>query len=255
MCRRLTTGRRLIPLAVIAVSATNASLASGLNVNPIYLHLKREEPTTTLRLGNGGAVPMRYQLSAFAWTQDAQGEMQLNPTQEILLFPPVFALLPNEERLVRIGTTAAFADKEKTFRIFVEEFEPDAAQPGTGPALRIRTRIGLPVFLDPPAPTSTARIDAVTVGRSQISIHLKSTGNAHVHLQGVQVLAAAAPEGPSLYEHRWGPAYLLAGNDLRLTAQLPPEHCAQLRSVHVIVSTERGSIEQSVQLTPGACTR
>lgn len=242
----------ILPLG-LALCQTEPAWAGGFRFDPVHLHLKREAPTTLLKLGNSGATEMRYQISAFEWSQSAEGEMQLKPTKNILFFPIVFALQPNEERIVRIGTTAPFAETEKTYRIFIEEFEPEAKSSKAGPAVSIRTKVGLPVFLDPPDPVATLRIEAVTVSGAQVSVRLKSTGTAHILLQGVEATALGSGES-SVYQRKWGPAYLLAGNHLRMSWDLPPERCKQIKALKVRVLTEDGPLEETVKLPIGACT-
>lgn len=251
MARSLRNVLSLLPLGLVLCQAGPAG-AGGLRFDPVYLHLKRDAPTTLLKLANTGATAMRYQITAFAWSQGPQGEMQLKPTKEILFFPVVFTLQPNEGRIVRLGTTAPFAAFEKTYRIFIDEFESEGQRPKGGPAVSIRTRVGLPVFLDPPDPVASLRVDAVTVSGGQLSVRLKSTGNAHVLMQGVEARAVGSGE-TSVYEHKWGPGYLLTGNELRLSAPLPRERCSQVKAVKIRVLTAKGPIEETARIAPGAC--
>jgi fimbrial chaperone protein len=200
---------------------------------------------------------MRYQVTPYAWSQSPQGEMKLSPTEEVLLFPMLFTLAAGEKRIVRIGTTAAFAATEKTFRVVIDEFPSDATAPGV--MLQVRSRVVLPLFLDPAAPVGTARVENAGVRASSLQVELRSTGNAHLLLSGVQATALDGAGAP-LYERKWGPKYLLSGDSLQLTADAPKDLCGKVRSIRVEAQRAMAPDVRAEPLTrtvaaPGVCVR
>src|SRR5437870_13055774 len=94
--------------------------AAALGIDPILVELSPAAPTALLALRNEGSEPVRLQVSAFTWAQNLEGEMQLAPTSELVLFPPLLEIAPGEERKIRVGTTAAFGPAEKSFRVLVD---------------------------------------------------------------------------------------------------------------------------------------
>lgn len=221
----------LAPLGLVLCQAGPAR-AGGLQFDPVYLHLNTGQPTTTLRLRNRNDKPMRYQVTPYAWAQSPQGQMQLSPTEEVLLFPMLFTLVPNEERIVRVGTTAAFGAAERTYRVVIDEFPEGPGAAAKGASLQIRSRVVLPVFLDPAQPVATAVIHDAAVRGTSLEVELRSTGNAHLLLKGVKATALDGA-GAALYDHSWGPAYLLASGSLQLKATAPKDLCARVRSIRV----------------------
>jgi fimbrial chaperone protein len=245
--RFLSTGFLLLPLGLVLLQAGPA-VAGGLGFEPIYLHLKADAPTTTLKLRNGHDQTKRYQLSVFAWSQDATGQMQLAPTQDIVFFPTIFELKPGQQRGVRLGTTTRFAAEEKTYRIFIDELSSSASAPESGKiTFQLRNRVGLPIFLDPPTITATAIIDSLALSRSQISFRLRSTGSAHLKLRQVRVRALG--DSASIYEHSFPVSYLLVGGELRLSAAVPRSRCQLARTLEVEAQTDRGMVTERIQLS------
>jgi fimbrial chaperone protein len=90
---------------------------------------------------------LQFQLSVFAWAQSPSGEMQLEPTEDIVFFPTLLTLKPNETRRVRVGSATTQEVREKTYRIFVEELPPAGTVAGSG--VRVLTKMGIPIFVRP----------------------------------------------------------------------------------------------------------
>jgi fimbrial chaperone protein len=246
---------RDVLVAGVVVSAAAPAYA-GLRFEPVYIYLRPGEPATLVKLTNDGPTPSRFQVGVFAWTQNANGETQLTPTRDVVFFPTVFGLAPGEQRGIRIGTTLPFVAPERTFRILIEELPPE--RPGAAPAgtvqFQVRSRISLPIFVEPPEPIATARIERVQVAAGKLATTVRSTGTAHLHLQGVQVAALDAANAV-VYEKRWGAAYLLAGGELQLSEPLPVERCGAVRAVRIEVQTEKGKLTETVEAGKGACKR
>jgi P pilus assembly chaperone PapD len=239
----------LLPLGLVLLCQAEPAFG-GMRFDPVHLHLTREQPTTMLKIGNSGEKPMRYQVTIFAWSQGPAGEIVTEPTADIAFFPTVFELKPHQERSVRLGAKTAFSDKEKTYRLFIEEFAPPGDSAGAG--LQVRARVGLPLFLDPPAPDDGARVIDVQPAEGGVAVRLRSTGNIHRQLLGARAEAVGA-DGRTLHNRAWSPTYLLAGRDLRLAGAMPHERCAEVREVKVDVLTARGTLKGSAATPHGIC--
>jgi fimbrial chaperone protein len=246
--------RHLLVAGVALLGAAPARAA--LRFEPVYIYLRAGEPATLLKLTNDSDAQSRYQVGIFSWTQSASGEIQLKPTRDVVFFPTVFSLAPGEQRGIRIGTTLPFEGPEKTFRILIEELPQE--RPGSAAAgtiqFNVRSRISLPIFVEPPKPIATARIERAQVTAGALNATLRSTGNAHVHLQGVQAVALDG-SGAVVHEHKWGGAYLLPGGEWQLSESLPADRCRAVRWMRVDVQTDKGKLTETVEVPKGACTR
>ena len=104
---------------VFAVSLLGGPLArpaaaSNFNVNPTQVFLSSKATSALVTVRNDSTDQLRFQLSVFAWDQSPSGELVLTPTDDIVFFPSLLTLGPNEERRVRVGRVTAPGEKEKT---------------------------------------------------------------------------------------------------------------------------------------------
>jgi len=237
-------------LLTLVTRATPAR-ASNFEVTPVRLPLSAQASSGLLSVHNQSAEPLRFQVTAFAWSQATNGEMILTPPQELVVVPPQLTLNPGETRNLRIGTLVGFSATEKTYRVFVEELPPMNPPNSTPNAIRVLTKMGIPVFLQGQAPTPAPRIDGLSVQQGRLVFSLNNTGNAHFFTKKVRVVASAA-DGQTLYEKELPAWYILAGGARAYALALPREACAAARLV-AIIETEQTSLQAAVSPPAGAC--
>src|SRR3954469_1996868 len=118
---------RAAPLLAMGVALP---LAASLDVSPIRIELNRPAPNALVTLTNTGKDTARYELRIVSWKQNDAGEMDLQDTREVFLYPPLVTLQPGEKRNARVGVApTVFGQVEKTYRLIVEEL-PAPAKPG-----------------------------------------------------------------------------------------------------------------------------
>ena len=142
--------------------------ASTFTVDPTQVFLTAKASSRMLTLRNQSDHPLRFQLTVFGWSQNERGEMDLVPTQDIVFFPTLLTLAPDEERKVRIGVATEFGATEKTYRIFVEELPP-LVQPEEG-GVTVLTKMGIPIFLRPARAEARADIGALALNDHKLSL-------------------------------------------------------------------------------------
>ncbi len=132
-------------LAVFAglLFADTAS-AGGLTVSPIMVEFSAKETAQGLWLSNNGDEPMRAQLRTYAWSQ-ADGTDALQPSQDLVLSPPMLTLGPGQQQLVRVIRAGASAPREQSYRILIDEL-PDPAKP-QHKGLSFVMQFSVPVFV------------------------------------------------------------------------------------------------------------
>lgn len=118
--------------------------AGSLTVSPIMVEFSAKETAQGLWLSNSGNQPMRAQLRAYAWSQ-ADGTDALQPTQDLLLSPPMLELGAGQQQLVRVIRTGANTPREQSYRILVDEL-PDPARP-QHKGLNFVMQFSVPVFV------------------------------------------------------------------------------------------------------------
>ena len=230
---------------------SGGSLASAatFTVDPTQIFLRNRTGSVLLTLHNQSPDTVSFQLSVFAWTQSSTGEMQLQPTQDIVFFPPLLTLKPSETRRVRVGTATTFDAKEKSYRIFVEELPPTDAPKG----VRVLTKMGIPIFLRPVKEVATASLTDLRQQNGQLKFTLSNEGTVHFVPRNIKVRGLAGSK--TAFEREFEGWYLLAGGRRDFETALPKDACAQVTSIVVDVQFESSQVQEHLQTPTGACPR
>ena len=226
--------------------------AAGLNVSPVQIALKPDEAKALLTLRNEGTEPVRYQLQASAWGEDPQKGMTLQPTDDVIFFPQLLTLKPGEAHNVRVGVAVPFGPVERTYRIFVEELPP-AERPAQRTTVRVLTRVGIPIFVQPAKVLDAHNLSPIALEGGNAAVTLQNTGNVHMRVESVQ-LEAFENGGGKLFQRELQGWYLLAGGEKRYELPLPKDACAKARKLVVTVRRDRDqAFQQQLDTPQGAC--
>jgi len=230
-----------------------AARAASFSVNPTQIFLSGATRSALLTLKNESNEPLRFQVSVVSWGQDPKGQMLLEPTEDMVFFPALLALGPREERKIRVGTTVAPGAVEKCYRIFVEELPPleTAKQPA---GVTMRTKMGIPIFLQPPKVSGQARLEGATVSGDRLSFRLLNTGTMHFTPDAVRARALDASGGlvGELKADAW---YVLAGGRRDFDITVPAARCAEIRSFAVEILVTNRTLTETVLAPTGACAK
>jgi len=223
--------------------------AATFTVDPTQIFLFSRTGSVLFTLHNESTETLSFQLSVFAWAQSNSGEMQLQPTQDIVFYPPLLTLKPSETRRVRVGTATSFDVREKTYRLFVEELPPTDAPKG----VRVLTKMGIPIFLRPAKEVATASLIDVRQQDGMLKFTLANQGTVHVVPRSVKVSGRAG--STTAFETTLDSWYVLAGGRRDFEMALPKNGCAQVTSIAVDVQFESGQVQEQLQTPNGACPR
>jgi len=239
----------------VAASLTEATpaRAATFSVNPTQIYLSGRTTSSLLTLRNDSGEMLRFQLTAFAWNQSAAGEIQLEATQDVVFFPALLALKPGEERRIRVGSTVAPGASEKTYRIFVEEL-PAAAETAAGSAVRVLTKMGIPIFVRPLKESSTAALTELGVRDGALHFALRNTGTVHFVPQAIS-LRGIATDGQPVFTQELAGWYVLSGGRRDFDVSLSPEDCGRAASVVVEIRLGSTALKETLQTPGGACSR
>jgi fimbrial chaperone protein len=250
----MQTLRTLVVVTAIAALLVGASAsAATFSVNPTQIYLSGRTTSALLTLRNDSAETLRFQLSAFAWSQSATGEILLEPTTDVVFFPALLTLKQGEERRIRVGSTVSPGATEKTYRIFVEEL-PAAGDATAGAAVRVLTKMGIPIFVRPAKEASTAALTELGVRDKALHFTLLNTGTVHFVPQAINLRGLAA-DGQSVFEQQLASWYVLSGGRRDFDVAVSSPDCARATSVLVEVLLGSSSLKESLQTPGGACPR
>jgi fimbrial chaperone protein len=241
-------------VAALLAAVTAAPLAARgvtMEVAPVIIDLGRAAPSAIVTIRNSGTAPTRYQLSAASWTEARTGQPELEPSQELSIFPPLFQLGPGEERKVRVGAVVPPGATERAWRLFIEELPPPATTSPAGASIRIRTRFALAVFLAPALPRRSAALSLARAGGG-VSLTLRNTGNVRIK-PGALAVAFLGAARERLHAVELPPASVLAEAEQRVEVQAPAALCAKVRTAALTAEIEGEKRTEELALPDGAC--
>jgi fimbrial chaperone protein len=243
---------RLVLLLCLALGQAGAGWASTFTVNPVQVYLTPKGRSVLLTLRNVSEETLRFQLDVFAWEQNSRGEMELQPTRDIVFFPGLLTLGPGEERNIRVGAATPAGVAEKTYRIFVEELPPPSGATLPAGHVRVLTKVGIPIFVEPTKSTSSGRIQDAALRAGQLSFAVRNTGTVHFVVQSIK-LTGYGPAGERVLEGALEGWYVLPGGTRRYDLPLPAVDCPRIRSLGIEVQTTAASLSERIEASAGAC--
>lgn len=209
--------------------------ASQVQVSPTRLSLDPEAPAAVLTLTNAGNDTVRFEVEVSQWDESEDGQMLLEPSSGLVVFPRIVELAPGATRPIRVAARAPSWGLQRTFRVFVTEMPNPAAQ--SRRTIQVLSRFGVPVFVGPAVPeprirVASARFDA----QGELEVRLENAGTGFAFVRRIK---ARGPGG----QLEWAGWYLLRDRKRSYRGRLE----GQPEKIEVAVELEDGSvIEQTV---------
>jgi fimbrial chaperone protein len=244
---------RALLLAGLSFPQAGLAQAATFTVDPTQLFLSAKATSALLSLRNESKEPLRFQLSLSAWDQRTNGEMALTPTRDIIFFPQLLTLAPGEERKVRVGLAPSVTagDAERTYRLFVEELP--ASQAGPQPSgVKVLTRMGIPIFLQPPSAAAKPSIGDLAVKAGRFGFVVHNLGNAHFVPDSIRVEGLAA-DGGVIFAQLVSGWYVLAGGSRTFDVEVPKVDCARVTAITVAMRVGESTVPARLATPAGAC--
>jgi fimbrial chaperone protein len=224
-------------------------------VNPTRIVLTPRATSALLTLHNDGASTIRLEVKTHAWSQSLTGQMELAPTDDVVVFPTQISLAPGEDRKLRIAVTTPPGDVEKSYRVFLEELPPAAGAAPAGAAVQMLTRVGIPVFLQPGAPAAPAvGVEGVELEKDVLHFRIENRGAIHLIPDAIRVIGLSA-SGQVVVDKSTDGWYILARTARQYDLRFGSAECASVRSVLVEVRAGGKTISRAIAAPEGACAR
>jgi fimbrial chaperone protein len=237
-------GSRLAAFVLLGAMAHGA-VAGSFEVNPIRIDLSPATRSVALTVRNSGSDAVVVQISVMAWSQDG-GKDVLTPTNEIIVSPPIATLAPEGEQIVRVGLRrAADAQRELSYRIFLEEVPPPP-KPGFQ-GLVVALRVGLPIFVQPRQGQAKATLvwNAELRGDDSIRLKVENQGTGHIQFETMEFFRRGEKEAIA---ERSGVAYVLPGQAREWDLKLRHAGVKKGERLRMKVSTDAGIIDAEIDL-------
>lgn len=238
MWRQLARSTALVCLMTLAGWPT--AQASNFEIAPVVLELSSSRTAGVIKIVNNDNHNVSLQLRAYDWRQvDSKDDLQ--PTQSLILSPPVFSLAPGASQVIRVVAKEPAAPAEIAYRLLIDEI-PSAAE---GATINFKFRISMPVFIAPVAPPK-AQLEYQLRAGKPLRLLVENTGNRRARLLD---LALTLPNGKKLSAPAGSNSYTLAG----LTRQYLIESDTPLAvgsRVKLTANSDAGPIDAELTVAP-----
>lgn len=143
----MTLVRTCLAAVVVLVLTQGNVHATSLQLSPVLIDLADGTAAAKVTVSNVGDKPIHAQIRVFKWSQKG-GKDVIEPTQDVIASPPITAIAPSGEQVVRIVRVDKSAlPGEASYRLLIDQI-PDRAAP-TRSAVQLAMRYSVPVFFAP----------------------------------------------------------------------------------------------------------
>jgi len=243
--------RYLICICTLMMVLPGNILAVNFSISPIRVFFDASQKTNTLTIKNESDEPVTLQLKAVEWGQDEDARSVYSPTRDIIFFPKLVSIEPNQKKLVRLGAGTAHTELEKTYRLFIEEIP----QPGLSDttAVKIVMKVGVPVFIAPMKDEVGGNIETISLLKSELSMKVRNEGNTHFTIRSIKV-AGNNSFGEEVYSAEIGGGYVHGGKDKGFTIKIPEAKCLEMQTMNIEIKTDRLSLGKKLDVVKKMCT-
>ncbi len=239
--------QRFLTLALLTASAVFGSAianAGGLQVSPVSLALSQAERAGIFTVSNTGEAPMNAQVRVFKWTQTDKEEYALEPTNDLIVSPPIIQLAPGVPQEVRLIRRQAPSTDEQHYRLIIDQL-PSAEKPGVKPkkGITVLIRHNIPVFLnstDQPVAQLQWRAQANGIDKTRFTIINPSKNRAQiarVWLERADVTTTVLSAGLT--------AYALPGSTIVREFNIP---LTQIQAAGTVLKAQINGTDTNIQL-------
>lgn len=145
----ITNLLRAAALGAFATALASTASAGQFSVTPVRIFMAPKDRATAITITNEGDDPLVMQADVFTWKQNAGGEDELAPSEDLFLSPPIIKLAPRARQVVRLAVLKpSMPSEQRTYRMIVREV-PEAQSPDKAVQVQIALAFSLPVFITP----------------------------------------------------------------------------------------------------------
>lgn len=225
-----------LALALIGLSLSiGQAYSSEWRVAPIRLDFDKGTKSGVITVSNDSAEKVHLQIKAAEWIQDAEGKDKYSDTSDLVYFPKIMILDKNEEKVLRTGIKASSVEKEKTYRLFIEEIpQPSKAE---GASVAVAIRFGVPIFIKPEKEEARGEVEKTEMSKGVLKAVVKNSGNVHLMIVSINI-KGNNKEGNEVYSKELSGWYLLNGSSRTYSTDIPQDKCMELEKVSIEVRTK-----------------
>ena len=158
------------------------AVAGAFSVSPVRIFMLPRERAVAVVVVNEGDTEVVLQADLNAWTQKPDGTDELNPTDDMVLSPPIIRLAPNSRQVVRLALLKpADASRQLTYRMIMREVPEAVATIARTVQLPVSLALSMPVFITPPP--AKRIMDCVTA--PNLTVICTNSGTAYAQVREI----------------------------------------------------------------------
>ncbi len=219
----MNTALHILALASASLISVAAQFAFAANfgVSPLSLDLNSQQRSSVVTVSNDDTKPIQLRVHAMRWTQNANGEDQYDPTDDLVFFPKRLEIKPGEKRIIRAGLPASpIALGEKAYRLFVEELPPVELPSEGQTKLSVLLSFALPVFVAPVTGVAKLDIKSAELDRDgNLSVRLGNLGASRARVSRIMA------EDGKVASESLSSRYVFPAIEKTITAKLGADAC------------------------------
>lgn len=225
---------------LISVAAMPAAHASNFEIAPVVLELSSARTAGVIKITNNDNHTVSLQIRPYDWSQsDSKDELQ--PTQNLIVSPPVFSLAPGASQVIRVVSRQAAGASEIAYRMLIDEI-PAATE---GATISFKFRISMPVFI---AANGNPRnqLDYQLHAGKPARLLVQNNGNRRTRLLD---LSLTLPNGKTIKPPAGSNPYTLAGviRQYQIDTETP---LAAGSKVRISANSDAGPIDTELTVAP-----
>lgn len=166
----------------LAIALPLSAVAGAFSVSPVRIYMLPRERVVAVTVVNEGDTEVVLQADLNAWTQKPDGTDELNPTDDMILSPPIIRLAPNSSQVVRLALLKpADASRQLIYRMIMREVPEAVARIDRTVQLPVALALSMPVFITPPP--AKRIMDCVTA--PSLTVRCTNSGTAYAQVREI----------------------------------------------------------------------
>ncbi len=224
--------------SILALISLGTAYGADFSITPVRVTLNATHKSETLTVKNNSDQAVSLQLATFAWEQDENAKDRFSPSEEIVAFPKLMKLEPGASRIVRIGAKVAGADREQTYRVYLEELPSVEKEAAEGAQIRTLTRVGIPVFVEPHQEQAQGEIGRLALEGGRLQVAFANKGNVHLIVRAINVQGMDAA-GKAVFGSEVAGWYILPERERVFILNIPQNDCQGSRYLEIEVVADK----------------
>lgn len=178
---------------MLAAASCCAARAVAFSLAPTVLEIDpARRLTAETRLVNVEDTALVFTVEVMKW-ENVNGQDQYTPTRDVLVNPARFTLDPLGKQVIRVGVQKRAGSSELTYRVFIRQVPPTAADAATtgdaaSAAIRNLLNISVPVYVAPAGAAPKLTYASAVQGQN-LQLTVQNTGTRHYTYRNLQIVS------------------------------------------------------------------